>query len=60
MNSRALLLVNRHARQGQKGLLEAIQYLKTLGFDLIEESTEDPKHLAEVIFRYQHQVELVI
>ncbi|MEH1889820.1 MAG: lipid kinase [Nostoc sp.] len=60
MSSRALLLVNRHARQGQKGLLEAIQYLNTLGFDLIEEVTEDPKHLAEVIFRYQYQVDLVI
>ncbi|MEH2465924.1 lipid kinase [Nostoc sp.] len=60
MSSRALLLVNRHARQGQKGLLEAIQYLRTLGFDLIEEFTENPKHLAEVIFRYQYQVDLVI
>ncbi|WP_442944888.1 hypothetical protein [Nostoc sp.] len=30
MSSRALLLVNRHARQGQKGLSEAIQYLQTL------------------------------
>ncbi|MEH2079538.1 MAG: lipid kinase [Nostoc sp.] len=60
MSSRALLLVNRHARQGQKGLSEAIEYLKTLGFYLIEESTEDPKHLAEVILRYKHQVDLVI
>lgn len=60
MSSRALLLINRHARQGQKSLSEAIEYLKTLGFDLIEESTEDPKHLTEVIFRYQHQVDLVI
>ncbi|MEH2209864.1 lipid kinase [Nostoc sp.] len=60
MSSRALLLVNRHARQGQKGLSEAIQSLKTLGLDLIEESTEDPKHLAEVILRYKHKVDLVI
>lgn len=60
MSSRALLLVNRHARQGQKGLSEAIQYLKTLEFDLIEESTEDPQHLAEVILRYKYQVDLVI
>ncbi|MEH1798842.1 MAG: lipid kinase [Nostoc sp.] len=60
MSSRALLLVNRHARQGQKGLSEAIQYLKTFDFDLIEESTEDPTHLAKVILRYQHQVDLVI
>jgi diacylglycerol kinase (ATP) len=60
MNSRALLLINRHARQGQKGLSEAINYLKTLGFILIEESTEHPKQLSEVIFRYQHEVDLVI
>jgi len=60
MSSRALLLVNRHARQGQKNLSEAIDYLKTLGFNLIEEPIEDPKHLSEVILRYQHQVDLVI
>ncbi|MFN6525648.1 lipid kinase [Nostoc sp. ChiSLP03a] len=60
MSSRALLLVNRHARQGQKGLSEAIQSLKTLGFDLIEESTEDSKHLAEVILRHKDRVDLVI
>jgi diacylglycerol kinase (ATP) len=60
MSSRALVLVNRHARQGQKNLSEAIDYLETLGFNLIEEPIEDPKHLSEVILRYQHQVDLVI
>ncbi|QSJ16303.1 lipid kinase [Nostoc sp. UHCC 0702] len=60
VSSRALLLVNRHARQGQQSLLEAIDFLKKLGFDLIEESTEHPKHLSEVILRHQHEVDLVI
>ena len=60
MSHRALLLVNRHARQGQKGLSEAIDQLQTLGLELIEESTEDPQHLPDVIRRYQHQVDLVI
>jgi YegS/Rv2252/BmrU family lipid kinase len=60
VNTRALLLVNRHARQGQQRLLEAINYLEKLGFQLVEESTEHPKHLAEVITNYQHQVDLVI
>ncbi|WP_341531028.1 lipid kinase [Nostoc sp. UHCC 0302] len=60
MSCRALLLVNPHARQGEKGLSEAIHYLETLGFELVEESTEDPKHLSEVILRYQDQVDLVI
>ncbi len=60
MSPRALLLVNHHARQGQKRLSEAIDYLKELGFDLLEESTENPQQLSEVIQRYQHEVDLVI
>ncbi len=60
MNQRALLLVNRHSRQGQAKLEEAIAHLKKLGFDLIEEATEQPQHLAEVIHQYKYQVDLVI
>jgi diacylglycerol kinase (ATP) len=60
MSSRALLLVNRHARQGEKRLSEAIDYLEKLGFNLIEESTENPKHLSEVIHRYKNEIDLVI
>lgn len=60
MSHRALLLVNRHARQGQNGLSEAIDQLQTLGLQLMEESIEDPQHLSDVIRRYQHQVDLVI
>lgn len=57
---RALLLVNRHARQGQNNLSEAIDYLKELGFDLLEHSTENPQQLAEVIQRYRNEVDLAI
>jgi diacylglycerol kinase (ATP) len=60
MSRRALLLVNRHARQGEKRLSEAINCLEKLDFDLIEESTEHPEHLGEVIHHYQRQVDLVI
>ncbi|MBD2593773.1 lipid kinase [Nostoc sp. MBR 210] len=60
VNSRALLLVNRHARQGEQKLREATHYLNKLGFKLTEESTENPKHLSEIIRRYQHEVDLVI
>jgi YegS/Rv2252/BmrU family lipid kinase len=60
MSHRALLLVNPHAREGQKQLSEAIDQLQTLGLELIEESTENPKHLPDVIRRYQNQVDLVI
>jgi diacylglycerol kinase (ATP) len=60
MSSRALLLVNRQARQGEKCLPEARRCLEQLGFHLIEESTEHPQQLAELIQRYQNQVDLVI
>ncbi len=60
MSSRALLLVNRHSRQGEKLLPEARHCLKQLGFHLIEESTEHPQQLAELIQRYRNQVDLVI
>lgn len=60
MSHRALLLVNRHARHGQKRITEAIEKLKKLGFDLLEESTDHPQHLSELVRRYQNQVDLVI
>ncbi|MBD2340372.1 lipid kinase [Calothrix sp. FACHB-156] len=60
MSPRALLLVNHHARQGQKRLTEAIQCLQERGLDLIEESTENPKRLTEIIQHYRNQVDLVI
>lgn len=60
MSPRALLLINRHARQGQKSLTEAIECLKTSGFDLIEESTEHPDRLTETILRYRERVDIVI
>jgi len=60
MSQRALLLVNRHARHGQNRITEAIKQLKTLGFDLQEESMDNPQQLPELIRRYQNRVDLVI
>ncbi|MCV3215726.1 lipid kinase [Plectonema radiosum NIES-515] len=60
MGTRALLLVNPHARQGQNSLSEAINYLKQLGFDLLEESTENAEQIPSVIERHQHEVDLAI
>ncbi|MCF4966206.1 lipid kinase [Nostoc sp. CMAA1605] len=60
MSSRALLLVNRHARKGQKRLLEVINCLQKSGLELIEESTEHPKNLAHIIHKYKNHVDLVI
>jgi YegS/Rv2252/BmrU family lipid kinase len=60
MSQRALLLVNRHARHGQNRITEALKQLKTLGFDLQEESMDNPQQLPELIRRYQNRVDLVI
>jgi YegS/Rv2252/BmrU family lipid kinase len=60
MSLRALLLVNRHSRQGEASLLQAINCLETLSFTLIQESTENPTQLGDVIRRYQQEIDLVI
>ncbi|PMB38696.1 lipid kinase [Fischerella thermalis CCMEE 5205] len=60
MNRRALLLVNRQSRQGQKRLSEVMSCLIEQGFELIAASAENPQHFSDVIRRYQHQVDLVI
>jgi diacylglycerol kinase (ATP) len=60
MNQSALLLVNHHARRGKETLNEAIAQLKSLGFDLIEESTETADLIPDIIRQHADQVELVI
>ncbi|MBW4625060.1 MAG: lipid kinase [Brasilonema octagenarum HA4186-MV1] len=60
MKHRALLLINTHARQGENRLAEAVECLKELGFDLIDEFPEEAQQLHEVITRHQHEVDLVI
>ena len=57
---KALLLVNRHARRGKTALAEAINLLKNLDLVLIEESTNHPRQLSNLIRSYQDQVDLVI
>ncbi len=56
----ALLLVNRHARRGQQQLEAAIAQLQSLGLVLIEEPTDHPDHLPDVIRQYRDRVDLVI
>lgn len=57
---RALLLVNRNARSGQKHLYEAISELQSLGLELIEKSTQNPRQISDIIRSYNNQVDLVI
>ncbi len=60
MSQRALLLVNPHARKGKEARVEAIECLKGLGFDLLEESAENPQKLPQIIRHYHKQIDLVI
>jgi diacylglycerol kinase (ATP) len=60
MRQRALLLVNRQSRRGQQNINLAIQQLTQHGFDLIEETTEQPEQLERVIRDYRDRVDLVI
>lgn len=60
MSRRALLLVNRHSRHGQKNLSEAIEQLKSLDLELMEEPIEDPMKVSDTIRNYRQQVDLVI
>jgi len=57
---RALFLVNYHSRKGQQSLPEAVKQLKRLGFELLEESTEHPEQLPELIRRHRGKVDIVI
>lgn len=60
MKQRALFLVNRHARRGQEKLDLAIKSLRSMGFELIEESFDHPEDLPRVIEQYRDRADLVI
>lgn len=57
---KALLLINRHARQGETKIDGAIESLKRFGFEIVEASTENPTELPQIISQHQNQVDLVI
>jgi YegS/Rv2252/BmrU family lipid kinase len=60
VSPKALLLINPHSRKGQAFLSTAINCLKTLGFDVIQEDTTHPDHLGDLIRSYQQEIDLVI
>lgn len=57
---RSLLLVNRHARHGQRRIHHAISHLRSLGFELIVEFADHPQQMPDLIRRYRERVDLVI
>lgn len=60
MSQRALLLVNPHARQGEAARSQVIQQLQQQGFELVEESGEDPQRFPDLIRQYHQKINLVI
>lgn len=60
MTKRALLLVNRHSRKGQKSLAQAVDILDDLDFELITVPIKSPEQLSETIKKNAKQIDLVI
>jgi diacylglycerol kinase (ATP) len=60
MTKRAMLCINRHARQGEQNLESAIRELEALGFDLLILPDESENELYEFIRQHYHEVELII
>ena len=60
MSQRALLLVNPQARQGEAARSQVIQQLQQQGFELVEESGEDPQRFPDLIRHYHQEINLVI
>ncbi|HEY9624623.1 MAG TPA: lipid kinase [Crinalium sp.] len=60
MGKRALLYVNRHAREGQGSLAQAIQELHALDFELLPVPTPDIEQLSKAIRQHQDQLDLVV
>lgn len=57
---RALLLVNRHARRGEEGFLQAASHLRELGFELITQLIEHSQNFSSIIRQFDQQIDLVI
>ncbi|MDJ0579554.1 lipid kinase [Crocosphaera sp.] len=60
MTKRALLLVNRHSRKGQRNFAQAVDVLNNLGFELIVVPIKSSQHLPELIQKHGRKVDLVI
>jgi diacylglycerol kinase (ATP) len=55
-----LLLLNRHARQGQRYAVQIAAQLELLGMNPIEESIAHPESLSDLIRDYRDRVNLVV
>ena len=60
MNQRVLLLINRHARQGENTRAEAIRLLSSQGLTVVDEDIPDPSAVTDLIRGYGDRVDLIV
>lgn len=60
MGKRALLLINRHSRKGEKSLPLAVEYFYAHDMELIIKPVKHPDELGMVVREYQNQIDFVI
>lgn len=60
MGKRALLLINRHSRKGEKSLPLAVEYFYAHDMDLIIKPLKHADELGMVVREYQNQIDFVI
>ena len=60
MTKRALLLLNRNARQGQEAADKVVGILKGMGLEILEEQPGRDESLSELVIRHKSDVDLVI
>lgn len=54
---RVLLLVNHHSRQGRTRAHQAADYLRSLGLEVFEETSETPEQISPLIVSYRQRVD---
>ena len=57
MDKRALLIINRHARQGKIGFAQAVDYLDNLGFELVTMPARQNRALGNYIDKHIDSVD---
>ncbi|HIK37299.1 MAG: lipid kinase [Geminocystis sp.] len=60
MTKKALLLINRYSRKGEKFLPQAVEYFYSHDFELIVKPLKHPRELGSVVREYHKQVDCVI
>lgn len=60
MGRKALLLINRHSRKGEKSLPLAVEYFYAHDLELIIKPVKDAQELGIVVREYHHQIDFVI